>query len=155
LVGITGVADYDGLIREVCHHVIEAITSRAVALTSWDRRTVYIPISTVLESLVFNYTDDDWSRSEVAFAVAYRFDLSHVRETIMPALDAIDSVGIAPAPVVYINELGDDGVNLTVRFYHTDSGRISAHDRVAERILATLADAAIALPATEIVVEQG
>ena len=34
--------------------------------------------------------------------------------------------GTTPAPVVYVNELGDDGVNLKVRFYHTDSARILA-----------------------------
>jgi small conductance mechanosensitive channel len=133
---------------------VQAITSRAVVLTSRDRRTVYIPNSTVLDSIVFNYTDDDWSRSEVAFGVAYGSDFSHVREIIVSAVTAIDSVGSDPAPVVYINELGDDGVNLIVRFYHTDSERIFARDQVAERILATLADADIALPATEIVVEQ-
>lgn len=133
---------------------VEAITSRAVVLTSRDRRTVHIPNSIVLDSIVFNYTDDDWSRSEVAFSVAYGSDISRAREIIVSAVTAIDIVGNDPAPVAYIDELGDDGVNMKVRFYHTDSARILARDQVAERILATLADAGIALPTPEIVIEQ-
>ena len=55
---------------------VEAITSQTVILTSRDRRTVYVPNSTVLDFMVFNCTDDDRSRSEVAFSVAYGSDVS-------------------------------------------------------------------------------
>ena len=63
-------------------------------------------------------------------------------------------MGNVPTPVAYIDELGDDGVNLIVRFYHTDSERIFARDQVAETILTTLSDADISLPTPGIIVEQ-
>lgn len=74
-------------------------------------------------------------------------------DIIEAAVAAIDIVGNDPTPVVYIDKLGGDGVNMRVRFYHADSVRIHARDQVAEKILATLADANVALPTPEIVVE--
>jgi small conductance mechanosensitive channel len=132
---------------------VEAVTARAVVLTSRDRRTVYIPNSTVLSSVLFNYTDDDQRRSEVAFAVAYGHDMAQVRQITAAAVTTLDLVHDHPAPVAYIDQLGDDGVNLKLRFYHTDTDRISARDQVAETIMTTLAQAGINMPKPEIVVE--
>lgn len=132
---------------------VEAVTSRAVVLTSRDRRTVYIPNSTVLDSVLFNYTDDDWRRSEVGFAVAYGYEIARVRDTTAAAVAALDVVHDDPAPVAYIDELGDDGVDLKMRFYHADSDRIAARDQVAETIMTTLSTHGIEMPTPEIVIE--
>jgi small-conductance mechanosensitive channel len=133
---------------------VEAITSRAVVITSRDRRTVHIPNSIVLDSVLFNYTDDDWSRSEVAFSVAYGTDVSQLRVITVSGVMALDAVYDDPAPVAYIDELGDDGINLKMRFYHADTERITARDQVAETILKTLAEAGIDMPTPEIVIQQ-
>jgi len=132
---------------------VESVTARAVVLTSRDRRTVYIPNSVVLDSVLFNYTDDDRRRSEVGFAVAYGHDMAQVRGITVAAVAALDVVHDDPGPVAYIDELGDDGVNLKMRFYHADSDRIAARDQVAETIMTQLATAGIEMPTPEIVVE--
>ena len=58
---------------------VQQINSRAVVLTSRDRRTVHIPNAMVLDSVLYNYTDDRSRRLELAFSVAYgeegRFDV--------------------------------------------------------------------------------
>jgi small-conductance mechanosensitive channel len=133
---------------------VQAVTARAVVLTSRDRRTVYIPNTTVLDSVLYNYTDDDWRRSEIGFAVAYGYEMSRVRELTMVAVAALEVVHDEPAPVAYIDQLGDDGVNLRMRFYHADSDRIAARDQVAETIMTTLAAHGFDMPTPEVVVEQ-
>jgi small conductance mechanosensitive channel len=132
---------------------VEAVTARAVVLTSRDRRTVYIPNSTVLSSVLFNYTDDDQRRSEVGFAVAYGYEMARVRELTVAAVTALDVVDDEPAPVAYIDELGDDGVNLKMRFYHADSDRIAARDLVAETIMTTLGTNGFEMPTPQLLVE--
>ena len=133
---------------------VQAITGRAVVLTSRDRRTVHIPNSTVLESVLYNYTDDERRRSEVGFAVAYGYDMANVRQTTVTAIDTLDLVYTDPAPVAYIDELGDDGVNMKMRFYHNDEDRIAARDAVAEAIMTALTNGAIDMPTPEIAIEK-
>lgn len=133
---------------------VEAITARAVVLTSRDRRTVYIPNSVVLESVLFNLTDDDRRRSEIDFSVAYGSEMDEVRTKVGTAVRALDIVHDDPDPVVYINELGEDGVNLRVRFYHADTDRITARDQVAETIMVQLAVAEIDMPTPEIAIDR-
>jgi small conductance mechanosensitive channel len=133
---------------------VQAITGRAVVLTSRDRRTVHIPNSVVLDSVLYNYTDDERRRSEVGFAVAYGYDMANVRQTTVTAVDVLDLVYTDPAPVAYIGELGDDGVNMKIRFYHNDQDRIAARDAVAEAIMTALSTAQIDMPTPEVAIEQ-
>jgi small conductance mechanosensitive channel len=132
---------------------VEAVTARAVVLTSRDRRTVYVPNSKVIDSVLFNYTDDDQRRSEVAFAVGYGYKMSRVREVATSAVAMLGVVHDEPQPVAYIDELGDDGVNMKMRFYHSDGDRIAARDQVAETIMTSLSDGGFEMPTPEIVVQ--
>ena len=88
---------------------VEAITARAVVITTRDRRTMYIPNSMVLESVLFNYTDDKQRRSDLAFSIAYGSDVGLVRDVTVSAVSEIDMVHEQPEPVAYVDELGGDG----------------------------------------------
>ena len=79
--------------------------------------------------------------------------MSRVRQVTLDAADALDLVHADPAPVAYIDELGDDGVNLKMRFYHDDGDRTTARDAVAEAIMAALSDAQIEMPTPELSIE--
>lgn len=131
---------------------VEAVTARAVVLTTRDRRRAYVPNSMVIDDVLYNYTDDDWRRSEVAFAVAYGYEMRPIRDSIDAAVAALEVIHDEPAPVTYIDELTDDGVAMKARFYHADSDRIAARDQVAETIMTTLAQAGIETPTPAIAI---
>jgi small conductance mechanosensitive channel len=131
---------------------VEAITGRAVVLTSRDRRTVHIPNSTVLESVLYNYTDDQQRRTEMGFGVSYMDDPVLAGEVSSAAVAGLDLVHPEPAPVAYVDELGSDGVIMKMRFYHEDDNRIAAGDEVAEAIMTSLAEAGIEMPTPEIAI---
>lgn len=133
---------------------VQAITARAVVLTSRDRRTIHIPNSMVLDSVLYNYTDSEQRRSDVGFAVAYGYDMSRVRQVTLDAVNSLRLVHADPAPVAYIDGLGDDGVNLKMRFYHDDEDRIAVRDAVAETIMTALSDAQIDRPTPELSIDQ-
>ena len=88
---------------------VEAITARAVVLTTRDRRTMYIPNAMVIQSVLFNYTDDDQRRSDLAFSIAYGSDVGLTRSTTVAAVSEIEMVHDRPVPVAYIEALGGDG----------------------------------------------
>lgn len=133
---------------------VEAITARAVVLTTRDRRTMYVPNSMVIQSVLFNYTDDEQRRSEVAFSVAYGSDLGLTREITVDAVSEIEMIHAHPAPVAYVDALGGDGIDMEMRFYHDDADRIAVRDAVAEAILVALEGTAIDLSTPEIIVQK-
>ncbi len=133
---------------------VEQINSRAVVLTSRDRRTVHIPNAMVLDSILFNYTDDRSRRSEVAFSVAYGQDLGAVRTVTTRAVSDLSAVYNDPAPIAFIEELADDGVEFQMRFYHDDKDRITARDQAAEAIVNALRRADITMPTPELVIQK-
>lgn len=133
---------------------VEAITARAVVLTTRDRRTMYVPNSTVLESVLFNYTDNEQRRSEVAYSIAYGSDVGLAREVTVAAVSDIDMVHEQPPPVAYIDELGGDGLDMQMRFYHDDANRIAVRDQVAEAMAVALEAAGIEFSTPEIIVRQ-
>ncbi len=118
-----------------------------------DRRTVSIPDATVLDSVVFNHTDNDQRRSDAAFSVAYGEDIGRAEDITAEAVAALDAAHSEPAPVVFIDALGDDGVDLKMRFYHDDVDRIRARGRVAEAIITTPHEAGVDAPIPEFPVQ--
>jgi small-conductance mechanosensitive channel len=108
----------------------------------------------VIQSVLFNYTDDEQRRSEVAFSVAYGSDLGLTREITVDAVSEIEMIHAHPAPVAYVDALGGDGIDMEMRFYHDDADRIAVRDAVAEAILVALEGAAIDLSTPEIIVQK-
>jgi len=133
---------------------VEEINSREVVLTSQDRRTVRIPNATVANSVLYNYTDDEQRRSQIGFSVGYDQDVNAAKTVATEAVAALGLVHSDPAPVGYIDELGDDGFVCQMRFYHNDSDRIRVRDQVALAIATALTKAGISMPTPELIIYQ-
>jgi small conductance mechanosensitive channel len=133
---------------------VDAITGRAVVLTSRDRRTVHIPNSTVLESVLYNYTDDQQRRTEMGFAVSYIDDPVLAGEVASAAVAGLDLVHPEPAPVAFVNAIGDDGYEFLIRFYHDDEHRKPIRTQVAKAIVDALTSAGINLPTPELAITE-
>ncbi len=131
---------------------VEEINSREVVLTSQDRRTVRIPNAKVANSILYNYTDDEQRRSQIGFSVGYDQDVNAAKMVATEAVAAVELVHSDPAPVGYIDELGDDGFVCQMRFYHNDSDRIRVRDQVALAIATAMAEAGISMPTPELVI---
>jgi len=115
---------------------------------------VRIPNATVANSVLYNYTDDEQRRSQIGFSVGYYQDVNAAKTVATEAAAAIELVHSNPAPVGYIDELGDDGFVCQMRFYHNDRDRIRVRDQVALAIATALAKAGISMPTPELIIYQ-
>ncbi len=80
-----------------------------------DNRTIYIPNNAISSSIIDNYTQSDTRRINWSVAISYGDDVDVARAEIMRLLTADARVLAAPAPAVYVSELADSSVNLSVR----------------------------------------
>ena len=133
---------------------VEQINAREVVLTSRDRRTIRIPNTTVINSVIYNYTDDEQRRTEMGFGVSYDDDPSHAEAVTAAAVADVELVHPDPAPVAYVEHLGDDGYEFMVRFYHDDDDRKAVRTLVAKAIVAALTQAGISMPTPELAITE-
>lgn len=90
------------------------LTSRATVLLSFDGNHVIIPNSTVFKSRIVNYTRNAERRFMFEIGVASDADLEAVRELATRTAEELPFTLEAPAPLVWIDRIGDGAIFLTV-----------------------------------------
>lgn len=146
---------------------VEDITLRYTKIFTLDNTFVVIPNGTIRERDVVNYSaEDKRTRQALDIVVTYEGDLTQARRLIEDAARRVDNVvkggpsirvGAAryPAgPTCYINEFGDHGVHLTLRYWLTEPYKLlAARSNIQTEIWDQLeaADVEIAYPHSHVV----
>mmetsp|Transcript_18343 Transcript_18343/g.29475 ORF Transcript_18343/g.29475 Transcript_18343/m.29475 type:complete len:441 (-) Transcript_18343:16169-17491(-) len=90
------------------------LTSRATILLSFDGNHIRIPNATVFKSRIVNYSTNNERRFDFEIGVASDADLDHVRTLADAVVDGLPFVLSDPAPMAWIERIGDGAVFLTI-----------------------------------------
>ena len=93
----------------------------STVITTTDNRTIYIPNNMIATAIIDNYSTAPQRRVDWTVGISYGDDVEAVRAAILAQLAADERVHKEPAPVVWISELADSAVTLTVRAW-VDNG---------------------------------
>jgi small conductance mechanosensitive channel len=91
----------------------------ATELTSWDGIYQFVPNSELWNKKLINYSRLPTRLNDLAFGVAYDDDLDKGLETLMALAAADKRVLSDPAPIVFVDQLGDSAVVLRLRVWST------------------------------------
>ena len=86
-------------------------------LMTFDRRTIFIPNSTVTSSNIVNYTMDGKRRVEIAVSASYDADIDWVMTALRKAVDTVGGFYEDPPYFIHVNGYGDSAVEYSVRVY--------------------------------------
>ena len=114
---------------------VEDIDGSAVVLATKDRGTVRVPNGDVLGRTVSILHEQEQRRSEVGFTVTHSVDVAEARAVAERATASADGVSEELAPKAYLLKIGQNGVDVTVRFFHAEDDVVAAEDRVIEAII--------------------
>ncbi|MCM1351414.1 MAG: mechanosensitive ion channel [Alistipes senegalensis] len=87
----------------------------STVITTGDNRTIYIPNNAIATAIVDNYSTAPLRRVDWTVGISYGDDVDAIRAAILAQLAADARVLQDPAAVVWVSELADSAVNLTVR----------------------------------------
>ncbi|MFB6070440.1 MAG: mechanosensitive ion channel family protein [Halanaeroarchaeum sp.] len=150
---------------------VEDITLRYTKIFTVDNTFLVIPNSSIRERDVDNYSaEDERTRLSITLSVTYEGDLEQARSIMVEAARAVDGViGGGPdirigsarypaTPVCHIQEYGDHGVHLLLRFWADEPYRQQAvqsdvREEVWDRIQAA-DDVEVAYPHTHHVFDE-
>lgn len=127
---------------------VERIELRATRLRAYDGRVLLVPNAEVFTSRIVNNTADPIRRGNVVVWLGYDTPLRMATDVIRDATATADGVLADMAPVVRIEDLGQDDIEVEVTFW-TDSRRAdfkNTASSVRKGIVSALANAGVGLP---------
>lgn len=111
-----------------------------------DNKAIIIPNGGLSTSSINNYSLEKRRRIDWTIGVAYGTDIDHARKVILDMLESEEKLEKTPAPVVWINELADSSVNLTVRAWVPTSEYWDVYFRLNEMFYKQLPEHGIDFP---------
>ena len=86
-------------------------------LRTFDNKVLLIPNSDVMDGNIINYSEMDWIRVDMTFGIGYDDDLRKAKQILQEIVAEDERIPEDPAPIIAVEELGDNSVNLAVRPY--------------------------------------
>lgn len=111
-----------------------------------DNQTIYIPNSSIATAIIDNYSAAELRRVDIKVCISYGDDVESARAAILELCRADERVLHDPEPVVWLAELGDSSVNLTVRMWVKNADYWEVLFQMNERIYKTLPSKGIRFP---------
>lgn len=100
-----------------CEGVVVSIDIFYTRLRTYDNRTIVIPNGTISNTSLVNISGRGTNRVDVKFFVAYESDLSKVKQVVLDVVDTIDGHMTDKPVEFFIEEFGESGIEMYVRFF--------------------------------------
>ena len=94
---------------------VESIDLFSTCLKTPDNQTIYVPNNTIATSIIDNYSQSETRRVDWTLSISYGDDVDVARREILAMLEADARVLKDTAPVVYVKNLGESSVDLSIR----------------------------------------
>ena len=104
---------------------IKKIMIFTTELHTFDNQVVFVPNGPLANGEIINLSDRKNRRAEIKIGISYGDSVDTARRVILGVLDADARVLKSPEPVVFVSDLGDSSVVLTVWYWTKYHSRLS------------------------------
>ena len=118
----------------------------ASELHSWDGIYQFVPNSELWNKRIVNYSRLGTRLVDLKFGVAYEDDIARGKETLLRVAGEDERTREDPAPVVFVDELGDSSVVLRLRVWAANTDYWDLRRALTERGKAALEAAGLTIP---------
>lgn len=133
----------DGLGNE---GTVDAVDIFYTQLITPDNRVVVLPNGTLANGAITNFTKCGERRIDIPVGIAYEEDIRRAKEAIREVLCSDEDVMKDREIIVFVDSLGESGVNLNARCWALQARFWPAKWRLTEQIKYTLDEAGIRIP---------
>ena len=115
-------------------------------LTTTNNQRVIIPNGQLSNNKVTNYSYEPTRRNNMTVGISYDSDIKKSREVLLNIVNSDERVLKDPAPVVLVGGLGDNSVDLSLRFWANQADYWGLHFDTIEKLKTELEDAGVSFP---------
>ncbi len=126
--------------------VVKKIMIFTTELHTFDNQVVFLPNGALANGEITNLSHGKIRRSDVLLSISYGDSVDIARKVIMDLMSRDARILQTPAPEVFISNLGDSGVELTVRLWTKYSDAYATKNSLIENIYSTLPRKKVSFP---------
>ena len=125
---------------------VESIGLFSTCLKTPDNQTIYVPNNTIATSIIDNYSQSETRRVDWTLSISYGDDVDVARKAILEMLASDERVLTDPVAVVWVANLGESSVDLTIRAWVKNSDYWGVKFTMNERMYKELPKKGINFP---------
>ncbi|MGB5170514.1 MAG: mechanosensitive ion channel domain-containing protein [Eudoraea sp.] len=136
----------DGTVKE-----ISIFTTK---INTFGNQLAIVPNGQLSNNNIINYNAEKTRRDKIDIGIGYGSNIKKAKEILLQICADRDTILVDPKPEVYLGELADSSVNLTLRFWAKNEDFWAAHFYVLEELKYRFDDANIEIPFPQRVIHQ-
>ncbi|MEO9510839.1 MAG: mechanosensitive ion channel domain-containing protein [Flavobacteriaceae bacterium] len=125
---------------------VKQITIFSTKLNTFGNQVAIIPNGQLSNGSIINYNMEDTRRDKFDVGIGYGSNIKQAKEILLQICSDYADILKDPVPEVYVGELGDSSVNLTLRFWAKNDVFWAAHFHVIEETKLRFDQAGIEIP---------
>jgi len=133
---------------------VKEITIFTTKLNTFGNQLAILPNGQLSNNNIINYNAEETRRDKIDIGIGYGSNIKKAKEILLDICTSREGIMKDPAPVVFVGELADSSVNLTLRFWAKNEDFWAAHFFVMEEIKARFDKEGIEIPFPQIDVHQ-
>lgn len=126
--------------------VVKKIMIFTTELHTFDNQVIYLPNGALANGEITNMSQGEIRRADLTVSISYGDKVEDARRAILAILKKDKRVLTDPEPTVFINNLGDSAVVLTVRYWVKYVDMYGANIDILEKIYETLPKKGVRFP---------
>lgn len=128
----------DGTVKE-----ISIFTTK---LNTFGNQLAIIPNGQLSNNTIINYNEEDTRRNKIDIGISYGSNIKVAKDILLNICKEKESILEEPMPEVYVGELGDSSVNLSLRYWTSTENHWPANFYVLEALKSRFDEAGIEIP---------
>lgn len=126
--------------------VVKNIKLRATTVETFSRKTLLIPNSQFITSVVSNDLYNPVARSSIMIEAGYDDNPNQVKEVLLEVAKSHKKVMKKPEPSVIFSDFGESGLAFELRFFCMTEARTNVTSELRYAIVAAFSDAGLEIP---------
>lgn len=133
---------------------VKEISIFTTKLKTFGNQIAIIPNGQLSNNNIINYNAEDTRRDKIDVGIGYSSNIKKAKDILLAICEEDENILKNPAPEVYVGELADSSVNLTLRFWANNDVFWNAHFHVMEEIKNRFDAEGIEIPFPQRVIHQ-
>lgn len=124
----------DFIVAQGVEGTVREITIFTTKLNTFGNQTAIVPNGELSNNNIINYNTETTRRDKITVGIGYSSDLKRAKAILLELCAQEDRILKDPAPVVFVGELADSSVNLSLRFWTANSDFWDVHSDIQEQL---------------------
>jgi small-conductance mechanosensitive channel len=149
------IGDPVSIIDASLYGVILEINVFSTTLRTFDGINLRVPNEKIFTSKIYNFSRHVARRAVITIGIAYKEDMQLAIDIIKKTLNENPLILVDPEPLIYVDELADSSINLSVRAWSASTVWFTVRTQMVQQIKDALDEANIEIPFPQRVIWKG